>query len=140
MTEISQINSIVRRHLAPLGRFIRMESSIIVGLPDWYYVLRGQSGWIEAKLVPPSKRCPSHFTLDQILWGEAEVAAGGRWHLLGLEPRTRAWMLFDVGQARAWFDGENHDLVAEATGPFPTREIALALAPRRHTLVRGSMK
>jgi len=112
------------------------------GIPDWHYTMLrgGVSGWLEDKLIPPSRRCPAIFTIDQILWGEAEVAAGGRWHLLGLESRTRTWMLFDVIQARAWFDGLDYDLVVEARGPFPTKEIALALTPRRNILIQGSME
>jgi len=138
VTESNQVNAIIRKHLGPMGHFVRIESMTELGIPDWNYAFRGSEGWLEAKLIPPSRRCPETVTRYQIMWGERRVAAGGRWHLLGLEPRTRTWMLFDVGQARAWFDGLDHDLVIEAIGPFPTREIALALAPRRNMLVRGS--
>ena len=138
MTEANQIDAAVRHHLGPLGRWVRMPPGFEGGVPDWHWTMRGRSGWLEDKLVPASRRCPGTFTREQLMWAEAEVAAGGRWHLLGLEPRTRTWMLFDVGQARAWFDDRDHDLVLEATGPFPTREIALALAPRRNMLLRGS--
>ena len=133
MTEANQVDAAVRRHLGPLGRWIRMQSAIDAGVPDWHYTMLrgGVSGWLEDKLIPPSRRCPGTVTLDQILWGEAEVAAGGRWHLLGLEPRTRTWLLMTSGQARAWFDGGPLAAVIESTGRFPTREIALALAPRR---------
>lgn len=108
-----------------------MTSATDAGVPDWYYVLRGTPGWLEDKLIPPSRRCPDTFTREQLMWGEAEVAAGGRWHLLGLEPRTRTWLLFNAAQARAWFDGEDYDLTVEATGLFPTKAIALALVPRQ---------
>jgi hypothetical protein len=131
MTEANQIDAAVRTHLGVLGRFKRVTHATEPGWPDFYYVLRGISGWLEDKLVPPSRRCPPTFTLDQLLWGEAEVAAGGRWHLLGLEPRTRTWMLFNVAQARAWFENEDHDLVVEEAGPFPTKALVLALSPRR---------
>lgn len=139
MTEANQIDAAVRTHLGPYGHWVRIPPGFEAGLPDWHYtMLRGGiSGWIEDKLIPASRRCPALFTIDQLLWGEAEVAAGGRWHLLGLEPRTRTWMLFNAAQARAWFEDRDHDLVVETTGSFPTREIALALAPRK-ILVRGS--
>ena len=130
MTEATQVDDAVRRHLGPLGHFKRVTHATEAGWPDWCYTMRGISGWLEDKLIPPSRRCPSLFTLDQLLWGEAEVAAGGRWHLLGLEPRTRTWLLFNAQQARAWFDGLNHDYMVEAAGPFPMKAIALALAPR----------
>lgn len=139
MTERNQVNEMVKRHLGPLGRFVRIENPINPGTPDWHYVLRGVSGWLEDKLIPPSRRCPGAFTLDQLLWGEAETAARGRWHLLGLEPRTRTWMLFDAAQARAWYENRDHDLVVEETGPFPTKAIAQALAPwRRPVTIVGS--
>jgi hypothetical protein len=131
MTEVNQIDAAVKHHLSPYGRFVRMQSAIDAGVPDFHYAMCGTSGWLEDKLIPASRRCPNAFTLDQLLWGEAEVAAGGRWHLLGLEPRTRTWMLFNVAQARRWFGGLDHDLVIEAAGPFPTKAIALALAPRK---------
>ena len=140
MTESNQVNAAIRHHLGPLGHWVRIESSTEMGIPDWNYALRHGEGWLEAKLIPPSRRCPPTVTREQIMWAERRFTAGGRWHLLGLEPRTRTWMLFTVAQARAWFEDRDHDLVVEATGSFPTREIALALAPRRNMLVRGSTK
>ena len=132
MTEATQVDDAVRRHLGPLGHFKRVTHATEAGWPDFHFVLRGQQGWLEDKLIPPSRRCPSTFTLDQLRWGEAEVAAGGSWHLLGLEPRTRTWMLFNVVQAGMWFAGrDGYGLVVEATGVFPTKELVLALAPRR---------
>jgi hypothetical protein len=130
VTEANQVDAAVKRYLGPLGRFKRVMHPE-PGWPDFHYCLRGQSGWLEDKLIPPSRRCPETFTLDQLLWGEAEVAAGGRWHLLGLEVRTRTWMLFNSIQARNWYDGKDYDLTVEAQGVFPMKAIALALAPRR---------
>jgi hypothetical protein len=132
VTEANQVDAAVRRHLGPLGRFKRVTHATEPGWPDWHYVCRGQQGWLEDKLIPPSCRCPGTFTLDQLIWGEAEAAAGGRWHLLGLEPRSRTWLLFNAHQARRWYDGLDHDLTVEATGLFPTKELVLALAPRRY--------
>lgn len=141
MTESNQVDAAVRRYLGPLGRWVRMQSAIDVGVPDFHWTMRRTSGWIEDKLISPSRRCPAHFTVDQLLWGEAEVAAGGSWHLLCLEPRTRTWLLLSAAQARAWFDGAPLTATIEVTGPFPTKAIALTLAPRRSTiLIQGSME
>jgi hypothetical protein len=131
MTEVNQVDAAVRRHLGPLGRFKRVTHATEAGWPDWHWAMRGRSGWLEDKLIPPSRRCPGAFTLDQITWGEEEVRAGGSWHLLGLEPRTRTWLLVTVGHARIWFDGGPLNAEVEETGVFPTKAIALALAPRR---------
>lgn len=130
MTEATQVDAAVRRHLGPLGRFRRVTHAVDPGWPDFYYVVRGTSGWLEDKLIPPSLRCPAKFTLDQLLWAEEEIAAGGRWHLLGLETRSRTWYLLNARQAREWFDGGGLTAAVVARGTFPTREIALALAPR----------
>lgn len=128
MTERNQVDGAVSAHLGPLGRFVRIDSAFAAGVPDWHYVLRGTSGWIESKLVPRSGRRPDHFTREQLLWGEAEVAAGGRWFLLALrEPRI--WLLYDALGARAWFDGTGNRPIVESPGRFPTREIVRAIAP-----------
>jgi len=130
MTEATQVNGAIRSHLGPLGLFIRMEHAFDVGVADWYYQLRGAMGWIEAKLIVKSGRRPDHFTREQLMWGEAIVAHGGRWHLLGLrDPQT--WVLYDAYQARAWFDNKENKPLVSYNGSFPTRLIALALAPRR---------
>lgn len=130
MTESNQVNGAVRRHLGPLGHWVRIESATELGIPDWSYALRHGEGWLEAKLVPPSRRCPPTVTREQIMWAERRTAAGGRWHLLGLEPRTRTWLLLDAPQARAWFDGGPLEATIETTGLFPTKPIALALTGR----------
>lgn len=129
MTESSQVWSVARKYLAPFGRIQRLENRLDVGWPDSVYTLRRVSGWLELKLVPTSGRCPEHFTLDQLTWGELEVAAGGRWHLLAR--RGREWVLYDAVGARAWFDGtENAPLIAQ-TGRFPLRDILMHIAPLR---------
>lgn len=130
MTEANQVNGAVRANLGPLGRFVRVESSIDAGIPDFYYRLRGIAGWLECKLIPPSGRAPKHFTLDQLLWGEEEVRYGGRWFFLGLrEPRT--WLVYDVKGARSWLEQTRNEPVLEIAGRFPTKEITLILAPRK---------
>lgn len=126
MTEATQVNGAVRTHLGIYGRFKRMEHAIEVGWPDWHYTLRGASGWIEAKLIARNGKCPRSFTREQLMWGEAEVEAGGRWFLLGLrEPRW--WLLYDAPGARAWFDGGSNRPVVEVEGRFPTAEIIRTL-------------
>ena len=130
MTEASQVNAAIRHNLGPLGRFQRVEHAIEVGWPDWRYLCRGSTGWIEAKLIPKSGRCPPAFTLDQLLWGEDEVKHGGRWYLFGLRaPRT--WVLYDAPRARAWFNGLMPRPLLELVGPFPTKAVLDIIAPRR---------
>lgn len=135
MTEATQVNAAVRTHLGPLGRFLRFEHAHDNGWPDWYYVLRGTAGWVEAKLIPPSGRPPKHFTKSQLMWGEDEVNAGGRWHLLGLrlDGKLREWVVYDTLAARRWFDTTEPCPSFVARGPFPTRELVELLAPRRRT-------
>lgn len=128
MTEATQVDAAVRRNLGPLGRWKRVTHPE-PGWPDWAWTMRGKSGWVEDKLIPPSRRCPPKFTLDQLVWAEDEARAGGSWHLLGLEPQSRTWFLLTVGQAREWFDGGELTALVIARGVFPTKEIALTLAP-----------
>ena len=131
MTEATQVNAAIRTHLGPLGRFQRVEHAIEVGWPDWRYLCRGVQGWIEAKLIPRSGRCPETFTLDQLRWGEEEVRWGGAWFLLGLRaPRT--WVLYDAMGARGWFDRRsNAEPLLEVAGPFP-RDAVLHLLTRHY--------
>ena len=130
MTEATQVNGAVRHHLGPYGRFVRVEDAFTVGVPDWYYRCRGSSGWLEAKLVPRSGRCPPAFTREQLMWGEAEATAGGSWFLLGLRD-PRVWLLYDAARAREWFDRVGNRPLLELTGKFPTREVLDLIAPRR---------
>jgi len=122
MTEAYQVYRAVNRDLAPYGRFIRVSDSTASGIPDYYYLVRGASGWLECKLLPLSGRCPDHFTLEQLLWGEEETAHGGRWYLLGL--CGNEWSLRDPVGARAFRDGkrERPTLLVQR-GPFPSRDI-----------------
>lgn len=133
MTEASQVNAAIRTHLGPLGLFRRVEHAYEVGWADWYFRLRGCSGWIEAKLIPPNGRPPKHFTLEQLTWGEEEIRHGGSWFLLGLREgrRVRSWMLYDVRGAREWFEGsEVGRPLIDVQGRFPTTEIVRVIAPR----------
>lgn len=127
MTEASQINDAVRRHLGPLGLWRRMEHSFDVGWPDWYYRMRRRSGWLEAKLLTGAG-----LTREQLDWAEEEARWGGLWHALGYHPGKRAWALFDLTGAWRWFEGvaAKEAAVLWTTGPFPQRELIERLAPR----------
>lgn len=134
MTEATQVNVAIRRHLGPLGRFVRLEGAIGQGWPDWHYVLRGASGWIEAKLIPPSGAPPAHLTREQVMWAHEEFMAGGRWTLVGLrlKGREREWLAYGPIAAWNWYEAQapaEPDL--RAAGAFPTRELVELLAPRR---------
>lgn len=127
MTEARQVHEPARRALAPFGRFLRVDNPLTPGGADTYYILRQVPGWIEEKVVPPSGRCPDHFTREQLLWGEAEVRAGGRWYLLArCGPE---WWLMDVGAARRWFEGGEAEPMLRAAGAFPTKQVLDVIAP-----------
>jgi hypothetical protein len=128
MTESNQVNRALREHLGPFGRMLRVEHRLEIGWPDWHYTLRGVSGWIEAKLFPRSGRAPEAFTLDQLIWGEEEIRAGGRWTLLGR--RGDEWVAYDAPGARALFDGRSNAPLFALPGPFPVRAALDVLAPR----------
>jgi len=125
MTEATQVWKVMRPLVAPYGRFKRIEShSTDSGIPDLSYTLlnpRGRQGWLELKLFDAIDRCPHHFTRDQIMWGEAEIEAGGNWHLFGRYEST--WLLFDAAQARKLFDGEATSPIIRQSGRFPLREL-----------------
>jgi hypothetical protein len=95
MSEAAYWNDIVRPHLSPFGILKRVENAIDVGTPDVSYCLRqsastrAATGWLELKHIDalPARSATSvridHLTLEQVLWGEAWVGAGGRcWMLL----------------------------------------------------------
>lgn len=125
LTEFNQICRIVSRSLSPYGRIIRIQDSVASGIPDFYYLLRGTSGWLECKLLPANGRCPAHFTLEQLMWGEEETAKGGHWFLLGLRDGT--WLLYDAAGARAFKDGEKSWTRLSRTGPFPVLDLLKVL-------------
>lgn len=129
MTEAAQVHKVAARYLAPFGRLVRIENRLTdkLGLPDVYYVLRHVQGWLEEKIVPASGRPPKHFTLDQVQWGEEEIRAGGRWHLLAR--CDREWWLMDVRQARQWWEGAPAVPLIRVTGRFPMREVLDIIAP-----------
>jgi hypothetical protein len=138
VTESSQVHAVARRALAPYGIYERIDTPISAGLPDVHYVLRKCAGWVEEKVIPPSGACPDHFTLDQLLWAERYVAAGGRWHLLGLReghrpteraPSERQWWLLDAASARRWFDGYDPQPTVLGGPHFPKRAVLDAIAP-----------
>ena len=116
MTESSQVWQVARDHLRPYGRIQRLENRLEEGWPDCIYTFRGVTGFMELKLIPGAP-----FTREQCMWGEAEVAVGGRWHLLAR--RGKEWLLMNTIQARAWFEGAPPQGIVQQTGTFPTREI-----------------
>lgn len=122
MTEINQVYRTAKKHLQPLLLMLRCEHKYELGWADVHWIGLGASGWIENKLIPASGRCPDHFTLEQMIWGETIVSMpGGRWHLLGLRGDT--WYLLTAQQARTWFDGGPLEGAVQQRGRFPTREI-----------------
>lgn len=131
MTEINQICRAVSRNLSPYGRIIRIQDAVAVGIPDYYYLIRGVSGWMECKMIPLSGRCPEHFTKEQLLWAEAEMAHGGRWFLLAR--RGSEWLMYDAVGARAFKDGEKAWARLCQTGPFPTLDILKVLIGQKTT-------
>jgi hypothetical protein len=137
MTEASQVRARLRRHLSPYLRLIALSEGHAItekGLPDHYWRsrLHDMSGWIESKLIPANGNPPTHFTLDQLMWGEDEVAAGGQWHLFGLVMSKPArWVLYDAPGARLWFDHVSNDPLIAISGRFPTKEILSCITGRR---------
>lgn len=128
MTEANQVCRIVSDRLRPYGRIIRIQDAVGIGIPDYYYCVKGVSGWLECKLLPKNGRCPEHFTLAQVLWAEEEVLNGGRWFLLG--KRATEWLLYDAVGARAFKNGDKAWTLLCQTGPFPTVDILKALTGR----------
>ncbi len=134
MTETNQVHDVAKRHLAPYGRWDRVDNAAHLGWPDVDYTLFGVHGYCEEKIIPASGRCPDHFTLEQLMWGEREVALGGRWFLLGRQAmahnRIATWILYDAPGARVWFEGDAERWLFRTIGDFPTRQVLDRLAPR----------
>jgi len=129
VTERNQVWRAARPHLAPYGHFVRIESSTDVGIPDLFYTVGGHSGWIENKMFSHEGRAPSHLTLEQILWGEEEVRAGGSWHLFG--KCDNIWLLYDVYNARILLEGGTPSPTFRVVGGFPLQELlGVIIAPR----------
>jgi hypothetical protein len=131
MTEYNQVCRIVSDRLRPYGRIIRISDAVSIGIPDFYYLLRKVSGWLECKILPTNGRCPAHFTLEQLLWGEEETAKGGRWYLLGL--CGAEWRMYDAAGARAFRDGDCQWPLYCQIGPFPTSDILKILIGQKVT-------
>jgi hypothetical protein len=97
-----------------------VENGIAVGTPDVCYCLVGVMGWIEAKATAES------LTLDQVIFAERWLTAGGLCHTL-----LRAdgiWFLLDpLGTRRLFEKQEPRPLVRSRD--FPLKEILRFLAP-----------
>ena len=126
MTEISEVWDNLRKQIGIYGHFTRIESPTIAGIPDVAYTLFGCSGWVENKLFGRMGVCPDHLTLEQVLWGEAEVRAGGRWFLFGRNKEF--WLLYDIRGARALLTGEPSFPLIQ-TFKFPLQVLLETLAP-----------
>lgn len=136
MTEANEVWRVTRQHVRRYGRFKRIESRTEGGIPDLNYTLlapRGYQGWMELKLFSPIGVAPKHLTLDQIVWGEEEVKAGGNWHLFGRgalpneNRHVRFWVLYTIAEARKLYDGVPSSPVFQISGRFPLRELLLSL-------------
>lgn len=138
MTERNQVNKTVGAILRPYGRWQRLEHAHDRGWPDVAYTLLGVSGWAESKLIPTNGKCPEIFTLEQLMWGEAEVKAGGLWHLIGRRESAGEWWILDVEAARAWYEGvPNFAITLLSSERFPLAPALELLAPReRRTNIR----
>lgn len=122
MSEKNEVWGAMRDHVTPYGHFTRIESSTEAGIPDLAYTVNGRSGWIENKVFKREGLAPKHLTLEQIRWGEAEVRAGGTWHLLVRAPKS-VWLLYDIAAAAALIRGESPSPRLRHVGPFPTIEL-----------------
>lgn len=130
----------MRRALAPFGRLIRIESPITPGIPDVYYRLRGVGGWVELKehdgwpARPGTALRLPHLRLEQVIWLEAERAAGGMAFLL--LQIGRDYVLLEPNVVRGVFRREltraavTAAAVAHGQGRFPTAAVLRALTGR----------
>ena len=59
----------------------RIETAIERGIPDVYYIYKGQSGWIEGKYIKQPKRKTTKLkvkiTVEQIAWHISHARHGG---------------------------------------------------------------
>ena len=143
---------LTRKKVAPYpGRLIRIETPIAHGVPDVYYIILGNSGWLELKYEPawPTRGDRLRFgtlTIDQVLWLEAERAAlGSAWILaqIGtryLVPLPLLWHDL-IGNGRGADPDEVLDtaLVRDENGEFPTRQLINCLT-RPNTTVKRSQQ
>jgi hypothetical protein len=113
--------STTRDHLAPFGVLERVENGVSLGFPDTVYCLVGVTGTLEMKATIGS------ITLDQVLFGERWVKAGGLYHVLLYADRT--WFLHDAVGTRLLYEHAEPAPVVRAEGAFPLKEILRHLAP-----------
>lgn len=126
----------LRANLSPYGRLVRIESETEAGISDVAYCINGHAGWLELKEIAgwPKRsstkvRVPS-LTLDQVIFLERWVAAGGDAYLLLQVDST--YLLLTATAARALWNGvpraelENLALV-EGTHHLPTLALVRAL-------------
>ncbi len=109
-----------RRQLAPFGALVRVENSVAVGFPDTIYCLFGVCGLLEMKATAAS------LTLEQVLFAEGWLAAGGLCHTL--LRADREWFLLDPLGTRRLFEHADPQPIVRAK-EFPLKDILRALAP-----------
>jgi len=122
-----------RENLGPFGRFVRVENRVDVGFPDVLYTLGGtkgpRTGLIELKheAAMANPVLLSILTLEQVLWHEAWIKAGGRSYFLC--QFGRGYYLFGGWDARRLFErdipADHAPLISLACDPFrfPTNAI-----------------
>lgn len=127
---------IERRALARYGAIYRIENRVAPGMPDVVYCIAGFTGFIENKEESRWPR-PTHpliistLTLDQVLWHESWVRAGGTVHLM--LQLGRDYLLFAPPATRAIFErrvlGRDIESVASVLGrrAFPTTAVLRCL-------------
>lgn len=114
MTETTLNREVKRLLKAPRCRTVRVETTTENGVPDIYYNLHGETGWMEDKYLRAWPKRPTttvkikHYTDQQRKWLFEEGQAGGR-----------AWLLLQVGTDYLLFDWR----AAQAVGYLTRAEL-----------------
>ena len=144
MTEAVFWSGTVRPKLGRFGTLRRIENRIGEGTPDVAFCIRryrkghlpAASGWIETKhsyewpIRETATLKFNHFTIEQVLWMEDWIGAGGRCFVLAQVARD--YMLVPAKNARKIQAGATRRefiTISDvyATGTFPTAEIVRCL-------------
>ena len=137
MTSERSLWSTARRHLSAYGQLQRIESPLVIGIPDVCYCLLGHTGWLELKELdkwPVRPTTPvriASLIIEQVIFAESWRRAGGAAHLL-LQV-GRAYVLLDASMMRRIFNRSairaEVELSALARGErvFPASAVVRAL-------------
>ena len=133
--------TVVRKHLSPYGRLVRLESGLTEpGIPDVAYCFLGSAGWLELKSVaewPKRATTPlriDHLTLEQVLFLETWTRHPSRGQAHGLFRIDHDYLLLDAPLVRAVLERQvmRAQLIKRAVvhgaGIFPTVAIVKALS------------